>query len=359
MQTIADQARLPAHKEAPDFASPLGELAIYGCGGTGINNTRAFEAMRGNDQLGVARILPYYLDTSLSNNFAEGGMAIPAKSCVIYEQAANPMGADEDVDGSGGIRAVNHDLIKNSTPSKVRDIMPSYAAAIVTSAGGGSGSLIAPYLLKEILAKTEIVVVFVIGDRSTDERAKNTINTINSLEGIARSCGKDVPIAYFENTAEMTRSQVNIKVQQQLSLFSVLVSRRNAELDTMDLRNFLQVHKILKDEPHICRFEIRTGVVEQNDLSETTATSATLTVDSDISGLNAVVRHGCMGVLPPNIEANFQSMKHIHFFVDPSGMDPILSSLNASKKARAGAVPVRRNVDILAGASANDDGVCV
>lgn len=341
-------------------AVPKGVLALYACGGTGINNVRPFESLRGASDSYMAEIKPYYLDTSFSNNNAEGGLAIPMSAIVKYEAGVSINGVNNEVDGSGGMRAVNHTLIRDTTPEKVRNILPTYAAALVTSASGGTGSLIAPYLLKELFTKTDIVFVYLVGDQSTDERTNNTINTIQSMEGIARSSGKTVVISYHENTASNPRSSVDDEIQRSISLLSILLSRRNAELDTMDLRTFLQVHQILKDDPHIARLYTRTGVVEQGDLPETVTTAATLTMDRDISGLSAKVRHACMGIMPPEIDGHFANMKHIHFFVDPTGMDQVLSEFNAAKNTRASAsTAVRRRVDILSGAQATDDGVVV
>lgn len=341
-------------------ATPKGVLALYGCGGTGINNVRPFESLRGADQSFMATIVPYYLDTSFSNINDHGGLAIPASACVKYEHGINPTGANQEVDGSGGIRGVNHALIRDTTPEKVRRILPTYAAALVTSASGGTGSLIAPYLLKELFTKTDIVVVYLVGDRATDERVNNTINTIQSLEGIARSAGKTVVISYHENNSASPRSTVDDEIQRSISLLSILLSRRNSELDTMDLRNFLQVHQILKDDPHVARLYTRTGVVEQHQIPETITTSATLTHSRDESGLNAMVRHGCMGILPPDTDGHFMNMKHIHFMVDPTGMDQVLNEFSSARTSRNNATSaVRRRVDVLQNVNTTDDGIVV
>lgn len=354
---------------APNFAGALptadaekqtmrGSLTVYGCGGTGVNIVRPLEALRNSGENGTADIIPFYLDTSVSNFQKVDGLAIPASACVKYDL---PAGAeDEDIDGSGGVRATNHGLIREATPYNVRDILPSYAAAIVCSGGGGSGSLIAPYLLKEVFKKSDIVFVFVVGDRSTDTRAKNTVNTIQSMEGIARSADKTVVISYHENTLECPRSKVNEQILRSLTLLSLLVSRQNGELDTMDLRNFVQHQNVSGDEAHVAKLDIVTGIVSEENISPTVSSIATLTMDADDSGLRVVVPHACMGVLPPSIDQSFASMNHIHFLIDPMGIDPIISNLSAARtsRIRETARPVRR-VDLLSDANVGDDGIVV
>lgn len=340
--------------------APRGELAVYACGGTGINIVRVLEALRSTSQETVADIKPFYLDTSVSNLTTSDGLVIPASACVKYDAAPNISGVSQEVDGSGGIRAANYELIRDTTPQKVASILPKYAAAVVSSASGGTGSLIAPFLVKELFKTTDLVYVFLVGDRSTDTRTTNTINTIKSMEGIARACGKTVVISYHENTPATPRTKVNDDILRSLTLLSILSSRRNGELDTMDLRNFVQVHNILKDEPHIARLYVTTGEVNQESIPATVTTVATLTADADHSGLNATVRHACMGILPPDTDENFLAMKHIHFMVDPAGMDAVLADLNAAQIARSqvNVTPVRR-VDLLANSNTTDDGVVV
>lgn len=340
--------------------APRGELAVYACGGTGINIVRALEALRDVEQDSVADIKPYYLDTSVSNLMTSDGLSIPASACVKYDAMPNVNGINREVDGSGGIRAANYDLIRDVTPEKVAGILPKYAAAVVASASGGTGSLIAPFLVKELLKTTDLVYVFLVGDRSTDVRAQNTVNTIQSMEGISRATGKTIAISYHENTDATPRTKVNEDILRSLTLLSLLSSRRNGELDTMDLRNFVQVHNVLKDEPHIARLYVTTGEVTQEMVPSSVATVATLTADADNSGLKARVRHACMGILPPSTDPNFLQMQHIHFMVDPAGMDAVLADLNAGlvSRAQSTVAPVRR-VDLLSNANITDDGVVI
>lgn len=355
---------------APNFPNALptaqatrpvvrGELAVYGCGGTGVNIVRPLETLRGAAQNCASAIVPYYLDTSVSNFQKPDGMAIPAEFCIKYDIGLQAEG-EEGVDGSGGLRATNHDLIKADTPRNVRNALPKYAAAVVCSASGGSGSLIAPYLVKEILKTSDLVFVFLVGDRSTDTRARNTNNTIQSLEGIARTSGKTIAVAYYENTVETPRSRVDEDILRSITLLSLLTSRQNGELDTMDLRNFVQHHKVNGDEPHIARLYVCTGVLEADKVPETIVSVATLTTDADDSGLRAVVPHACMGVMPPEVDESFAAMKHVHFLIDPTGIDPIVSGLKSTiaNRKRETQSAVRR-IDLLADANANDDGVVV
>lgn len=74
---------------------------------------------------------------------------------------------------------------------------------------------------------------------------KNTVDTLKSYESIAALRNKPMPCMYYENSKEVRRSVVDEKIMTSIILLAAFFSGENAELDSEDLKNFLNYSNVV------------------------------------------------------------------------------------------------------------------
>ena len=204
------------------------KMKIYGCGGAGINIASIFA--NNPTEEGVAEINVSAIDTSRSNI----NTAIEEAQCYVLP----------DVDGSGKLRKQNHQEIS----AAVQGILVQQPAEdfniVVFSAAGGSGSVIGPLLLSELLKRKKPVVAVVIGSEESFITAQNTLNTLKSLEAIAQQNQAPVVMVYAHNRKDTRRSEIDTVVRFAIGSLAVLASGKIAEMDSQDIANFLQYQRV-------------------------------------------------------------------------------------------------------------------
>lgn len=206
-----------------------GRVRVFACGGAGVNIGKHIERFRGNEEAGMAVVEVSYIDTSKSNLGAE----IPEHAIYLLK----------DLDGSGKIRKENYQQISAHTRDILQRHEPQDLSIVVSSAAGGSGSVIAPSIVSELLERDLPVVVILIGAGDTRLDIENTIKTIKSYEAISKLRGKPVVVKYLQNSINTPRSQVDTICLQTISALLTTFSRENTELDSKDLFNFLNFHR--------------------------------------------------------------------------------------------------------------------
>lgn len=207
-----------------------GRVRLYACGGAGVNIGKQFEKFRGNDEVGMAHIDISYIDTSRSN-----------LDSTIPDEAAYLL---KDLDGSGKVRKENYHEITAHT----RDILQRHPEqdvnVVISSAAGGSGSVIAPSLVSELLERDVPTLVVLIGSTDTRLEIDNTLKTIKSYEAISKLRNKPVVVKYLQNSKLTPRQQVDTEVLQFITAVLAVWSRENSELDSKDLFNFLNFQRV-------------------------------------------------------------------------------------------------------------------
>lgn len=212
--------------EPTDFT---GALRLYACGGFGINIVSQFEPAVGNLEPGHALAWPVYIDTS-GSNFKAG-----ISADRIYRL--------DDVDGAGKIRKEHHVEITRNIRSILQDHAPMDLNVVVFSASGGSGSVFGPLIIAELLSRGLPVLAVVVGSDESAITAQNTLSTLKSLEAIAAKTGQPVVICYEHNSPDIKRSVIDEACHHTIGALSILASRRNLELDTRDLTNWIQFNR--------------------------------------------------------------------------------------------------------------------
>lgn len=206
------------------------KLRIYGAGGAGTNRVSEF-MQRQQPSANRAKIMPSILDTSRSNL---RGAKIP-EDCLYLVP---------DLDGSGKLRHENHGEISKTIRQMLNQIPPQEFNLVVFSASGGSGSVIGPLIIKELIERALPVVGVVIGSYESVISSENTIKTLQSLESIAQNTQTPVVISYHHNELNESRLVTDKSVDAFMGLFSTLVSGENLEIDYKDIENFINFTRV-------------------------------------------------------------------------------------------------------------------
>lgn len=271
----------------------LGTLRLYACGGGGINIGQLFEPNRGGPEKGFADIDIVYVDTSRSNLTGK----VSAEHFYLIE------GMDGyALDGSGKVRAENHPAIVAHTLPILQKYPEGEINVVLHMAAGGSGSVIGPSLVSELIQRGAPVVVVTIGSDDTALDCANTLKTLKSYEGIAQARKAGVVVSYAQNSASLPRGQANKIAFQLISCLAVLYSRQNRELDSKDLFNFLRFDRVTSFKPQVAALMMidpssdDTGADLGNKISV-----ATLTSDEVPSVLSPRPEYQCVGYVESGV----------------------------------------------------------
>ncbi len=215
---------------------------LYGAGGAGINLASKFEAVRGDSNSILDGMDIAYIDTSESNVKRN---SVPNDRLYLVEGA----------NGSGKNRAENYASIKEQIKRILHNHKPEEFNCVLHSMSGGSGSVIGPLLVNELMDQEKNVIVISIGSSDSTIEIQNTIKTIKSYVGISQKRKEPIVSFYFENGSankpnnSFTREQVDEKVASVITLLSAFFKKTNHELDYSDISNFLHYNKITDHDP--------------------------------------------------------------------------------------------------------------
>ncbi len=278
----------------------IGKVMIYCAGGAGINAGTFFTGFRdGKQQNGFAEMQVTFIDTSRSNITEE----------IIEEEIY----LIDGLDGSGKIRAENHRQISESIHDVLLKHPPGDLNIVISSASGGSGSVIAPSLVSELLKRDKNVVASII--TSTDSRIEieNSIKTLKSYEAIATLRERPVVILPYQNNKETTRWDVNKLVVQDIIYLSALFSRQNKELDSADLRNWLNYTRVTSAKPKLVSMSFSHQKIDSGKYQILTV--ATLAYADMPTSLGSPVDYQCVGYVQGANEENIAMTTATHYLI--------------------------------------------
>ncbi|MBE0438149.1 MAG: hypothetical protein IBX57_00080 [Gammaproteobacteria bacterium] len=254
----------------------IGTLRVYGCGGMGTNVASYFNGA--GVEPGTAAIEAVYIDTSRSN-LKEG-------------LAEDDVYILPNVDGSGKIRKENYQEISNVIKQILLEFVPGDFNVVVFSASGGSGSVIGPLLLGELLNRGLSAVCMVVGSDESILTAENTLKTLKSLEAIAKSSKLPVVMRYEHN--DRRRSEVDNQIRLAISALAILASKQNRELDSADIANWVQFSKTTSVAPQLSMLEIFADVDSANEVKDPISV-ASIFKDEDGGRLQAIPEYHAAG----------------------------------------------------------------
>lgn len=178
----------------------------------------------------------------------------------------------------------------------------------------------------ELKARGLQVVVIMVGSTDTRIEIDNTIKTLKSYEGIAARSQSPVVAHYLENTRKQPKSLVDDKVRRAVSLLMSLFSGQNEELDTQDLKNWLNYTPLSGTDP--CLSSLNFAMSEQDVQQAGTAISvATLYKTGMDTGLDNIPAYQCVGRTPEFLKIGDEP---IHYCISEDFIIPTVQRLNGA-----------------------------
>lgn len=281
----------------------------YFCGGAGINQGKYFLGLP-PAEIGYADLAVTLVDTSASNL---SGLNIDEDA--IYRLP---------VDGSGKVRKENHGDIANTVKDVLVKHKPTQLNIVVYSASGGSGSVYGPLIQAELMERGLAVIAIVIGSDGTAIEAMNTVNTLKSLDNIARK--KDVPaiVSFERNSKKNPRSTVDNAVRATINSLLLLGSQQNDELDTMDVTNWLRYSKVTTVPAQLALMEIVTTEQDAASIVDPISVASILDIGAD-AVIDFTPDYGTVGYKPANV---MTENPEIHFVISINSVPELYTIVN-------------------------------
>lgn len=200
----------------------VSKIRLYSCGGAGINIGKEISSK--SDRYDVA-----FLDSSLSNLQTVNDQS---KTFLI-----------KDMDGAGKLRAKTYEAFKDEIEAAITQLKPSDVLnVVVSSLSGGTGSVIAPLVAKELLEQGKSVIVVGIASDDSIIEIDNTIKSIKTYNNFAHAVKMPVSMFYCPpGVRGMTDKTV---ISLLVSLGVITDSQNTEEFDTADLHHFINYQKV-------------------------------------------------------------------------------------------------------------------
>lgn len=290
-------------------------VRVFGLGGGGTNITYRLEGLaKSPDQPGFANLLTCYVDTSRSN------MRHDIPSNQVYLVAG--------VDGSGKIRAEHSNEINDRAKEILQQFKPGDLSILIGTAAGGTGSVMLPILARELLARELPVIAIVVGDTSTTLDAKNTINTIKSLESIAQKTGAPLAMHYLANSDDLPREEIDKRVKSLVTMLTALYSGENRELDSRDLFNWLRFNNrnVTTFGEQLVTLHLLSADDDVSDLGNVISV-ATLATEGQATVFSPRPEYQAVGYLPASMPDSISKASPHHFVTADGEVPEIIADL--------------------------------
>jgi hypothetical protein len=287
-------------------------MCVVGCGGAGINLAQHFV---NTGEAGYAEIDVFTVDTSRSNLTDK---LDPSKVYLF-----------DGMDGSGKLRAVNYEQISERAKELVQKIGTPDIINVIHSASGGSGSVIAPVLVSELVKKGRPLTVTLIGSTGSRIEIENTLKTLKSYAAISDSTGVPIAVTYFENSASNPRGSVDQQVRMHVIMTSLFFSGKHRELDTADLQHFLNYPKVTSYKPSMVKLDFFDGHEITLNKDEAIIGVVTLTDEDKSADIKHPIEYQAVGFLPSVVKQNTTFNMPIHMVLVANAFAEIAHRLDA------------------------------
>jgi hypothetical protein len=213
----------------------MSKIKMIGCGGAGINITKEVSAKVNALGDGFSGIDTMFIDTSVSTH----------TDVFLVENIDR---SKSEINGSGGLRATNAKAIQVGVKKFIDEYKISYKIGeyyfVTFSASGGSGSIAAVLLIKELMDMNIPVVAVVAGDTSNGLYAQNTLDTLASLNAIAKT---PLAISYVNNSVygdnvKLALEQANSDIFNIMAGMALFLSGQNKDIDDQDMENIINMN---------------------------------------------------------------------------------------------------------------------
>jgi len=214
-------------------------LAMGGAGANilvGINNTlQETMILEGHPKVNL-----FHLDTSSANKDVSSTVG------AIFHHIKSGGVENKELQGSGGVRAANVKEtvtnIKECINANLDTINEDSVNILVSSASGGSGSIISPLLKKQLMELNIPAIVILVGDSRSLAYAINTADTIKTFHGIATQKDAVISMLYVDN-AEEPQAEIDTYIADFCSMFILFYNDKNLDMDPADMESFINPAK--------------------------------------------------------------------------------------------------------------------
>lgn len=292
----------------------MSSLKIYACGGLGANIGAHFVKFADKKSEGFADIETYFIDTSKSNL----SNSIPSDKVYLVEGA----------DGSGKKRDTNYTTLSERSKGILHSFKPGDANIVVHSASGGTGSVVGPILVSELLNRGELVIVVTVGSTGSQIETENSLKTLKSYEVIAQKRGVPVVASYRENSVNKPRGHVDNEIQTFIVLLASIFSGSNRELDSEDLRNFIYYNRVTTFQPKLSLLDFFSKDIELGR-GESLISLLTLTDDKTSGEVDILAAYRANGFIPDSMKANIGIDLPIHSCIIGGHFNVVVDALEA------------------------------
>lgn len=292
-------------------------MKIYAAGGCGINIiSRIARSLK--KEIGTSEIQAVFIDTSRSNI----STTINASSIYLVE----------GLDGSGKKRDSNYNAINETSKDILLQHKPADINVVVHSASGGSGSVIGPVIVSELLARGETVIVLLVGSTGSRIETENTLKTLKSYEVISSKRNRPVVAYYRENTKDKPRGHVDEDIISIIDVLSAMYSGDNRELDSADLSNWVNFQNVTSFQPKLSALEFysQNPITQKGEalISMVTLTNDRTTVDNEI-----MVEYHAVGYIPDETNERFKSEIPLHACITAGSFINLASQLESKLRS--------------------------
>lgn len=207
-------------------------VKIYACGGAGTAVAHDLRSEVNSKEIvkGFSDYQITYINTSESDFKPDFEKSLKETGDTSYVY--------KGIDGSGKNQSENLEVISESPRSILKAHPPLDLNLVVFSGIGGSGSVIGPALINQLMADGRNVIAVCITGLESGDAVRNSATTYMMLQDVATNQKKPVVIAEFFN-----EDRSIIEVNSDILLFIIeitsLMSNGNMGIDSKDLANWL------------------------------------------------------------------------------------------------------------------------
>lgn len=289
-------------------------MMIYATGGSGCNIVSNFLKQMTKESTGMTLFGCVYIDTSRSNLNPD----IPLSDTYLVD----------NLDGSGKLRASNYQALSDCSRDILLKHKPADINVVIGSASGGTGSVISPILVSQLLDRGEDVIVIAIGSTSSRIETENTLKTLKSYEMISQKRETPVIMAYRENSQKKPRADVDGEVEMLIATLAVMFSGNNRELDSSDLSNFLNYQKVTNFKPKLSHLDIFSGNVTLTK-GQALVSLVTLMDSTSDAESGVLTDYQAVGFIPETAKAYLGQQLPIHAAVVSGYFNAVAEALEA------------------------------
>ncbi len=289
-------------------------MMIYASGGAGCNIVSNFLKQMTKESTGMTLFGCVYIDTSRSNLNPD----IPLSDTYLVD----------NLDGSGKLRASNYQALSDCSRDILLKHKPADINIVIGSASGGTGSVISPILVSQLLDRGEDVIVIAIGSTSSRIETENTLKTLKSYEMISQKRETPVIMAYRENSQKKPRADVDGEVEMLIATLAVMFSGNNRELDSSDLSNFLNYQKVTNFKPKLSHLDIFSGNVTLTK-GQALVSLVTLMDSTSDAESGVLTDYQAVGFIPETAKAYLGQQLPIHAAVVSGYFNGVAEALEA------------------------------